>query len=123
MVQKAVARAAGASLTLVHAHPSARRKIPFITPSRCAASPIRMLMKCGSRKPVSRPSRKRNMPCHMRRRGVSSFEISFWGDGEFRGDGEKFYTSGVGADAGGLSVNSEGRRRDRPSFEERRGVD
>ena len=34
--------------------------------SRCAASPMRTLVKCCSAKPVSSPSRKRNMPCHIR---------------------------------------------------------
>src|SRR5882672_7188866 len=60
----------GASRTSFHAAPSATRNVPFITPSRCAASPIRMLAKCCSAKPVSSPIRNRHIPCHIRDRFV-----------------------------------------------------
>src|SRR5664280_764754 len=57
--------------------PSATRKVPFITPSRCAASPMRTLAKCCSTNPVSSPSRNKHIPCHIRRRLVCSMPSIF----------------------------------------------
>src|ERR1700681_3007423 len=37
----------------------------------CAASAMRGLMTCPSAKPISKPSRKRNMPCQIKRRWLS----------------------------------------------------
>jgi hypothetical protein len=58
----------GDSLTSVQIAPSTTKKVPFMTPSRCAESPIRMLVKRVSSMPVTRPSRNKNMPCHINRR-------------------------------------------------------
>src|SRR5258708_23117753 len=70
--QYAPAFARAESLTSTQIAPNATRKIPFMTPSRCAASPIRGLLKCCSTSPVSRPNRNRNIPCHIKRRLLSS---------------------------------------------------
>src|SRR5262249_16169263 len=53
------------SFTSVQMAPSATRKMPFITPSKCAARPMRTLVKCCSARPVSSPSRNRSMPSHI----------------------------------------------------------
>src|SRR5207244_10075304 len=51
--------------------PNATRKIPFMSPSRCAASPIRGLVKCCSTSQVTKPNRNRNIPCHTKRHLLS----------------------------------------------------
>src|SRR5258706_1481518 len=58
----------GGSLTSVHTAPKATRNVPFITPSRCAARPMRGFLKLCSAKPMRRPSRNRNIPCQSNRR-------------------------------------------------------
>src|SRR5258707_15577362 len=63
------------SLTSTQIAPRATRKIPFMTPSRCAASPIRGLVKCCSTSPVSKPNRNRNIPCHIKRRLLLSTPV------------------------------------------------
>src|SRR6266545_48961 len=64
----------GGSLTSAQAAPSAMRKIPFITPSRCAPSPMRGFVNCGSTNPVSKPSTNRNIPCKINWRLESSMD-------------------------------------------------
>src|SRR5579859_2187569 len=76
-VQYAIAFVGEESRTSFQPAPSASRNVPFITPSRCAASPIRMLEKCCSIKPVSRPIRNKNIPCHIKRRFVYSIWLLF----------------------------------------------
>src|SRR5262245_33158655 len=44
--------------------PSATRKMPFITPSRCAASPMRTLVNRCSAKPVSSPAEQEHAEPH-----------------------------------------------------------
>src|SRR5213080_4360534 len=74
-LQYAPAFSGAKSLTSAQIAPNATRKIPFMTPSRCAASPIRGLLKCCSTSPVSKPNRNRNIPCHINRRLLSSTPI------------------------------------------------
>src|SRR5215472_108837 len=50
--------------------------MPFITPSRCAETPMRMLVKRCSSSPVTSPSRNKNMPCHINRRLAGLILIS-----------------------------------------------
>src|SRR5260370_25013831 len=69
------ALSAADSLTSTQIAPNATRKIPFMTPSRWAASPIRGLVKCCSISPVSKPNRNRNIPCHIKRRLLFSTPI------------------------------------------------
>ncbi len=76
-VRFAIPLVRGDSLTSFQTAPSAIRNVPFITPSKCAASPMRVLAKCVSAKPVNRPIRNRNMPCHMRLRLVDFIWILF----------------------------------------------
>src|SRR6202035_2370988 len=71
-LQYALALWRGESLTSVQTAPNAMRKVPFITPSKCAASPIRGLLNCCSTNPVSRPSKNKNIPCQIKGRLLSS---------------------------------------------------
>ena len=84
-VQYATAFGREGSLTSAHTAPNATRKVPFITPSRCAASPMRGLANFCSTKPVRRPSKNKNIPCQSNRRLMSSISVSFMSRGRHLG--------------------------------------
>ena len=75
VLQYAPAFRRGESLTSIQTAPNATRKIPFMTPSRCAASPIRGLLNCCSTNPVSKPNKNRNIPCQSKERWPSAMLI------------------------------------------------
>src|SRR5450432_3340318 len=71
-LQYAATFSRGASRTSVQIAPNATRKVPFNTPSRCAARPMRALLNFCSARPVRRPSRNKNIPCQSNRRLLAS---------------------------------------------------
>src|SRR6185312_1051533 len=56
------------------------RKMPFMTPSRCAARPIRIFANCGWARPVTSPIKNKATPCRMSDLRSSIFPPSTPGD-------------------------------------------
>src|SRR3954471_7379854 len=58
-----------------HIAPRAIRKVPFITPSRCAEIAMRIFVKRRSFRPVTNPIKNKNMPCHINPRSAVRIRV------------------------------------------------
>src|SRR3954454_13988044 len=65
----------GGNSTWPQIAPSAIRNVPFITPSRCAESAIRIFVKRRSFTPVTNPIKNKNMPCHINPRSAVRIRV------------------------------------------------